>query len=109
MQAVSALRVTIPGATRLDHSCCASLCVGKHVQLRSCKARRHKGGGLDKSGKRKGGKGGKRTFAALGSNVAEGPSLLGRPHSLGGQQAVPPQLCFEPFRALRVGFGLHVA
>ena len=53
--------------------------------------------------------GGKRTFAALGSNVAEGPSLLGRPHSLGGQQAVPPQLCFEPFRALRVGFGLHVA
>ena len=46
------IRGTVTFATRLDHSCCASLRVGKHVQLRSCKARRQKGGWLDKSGKR---------------------------------------------------------
>ena len=39
------IRVTVTFAARLDHSCCASLRVGKHVQLRSCKARRHMAAG----------------------------------------------------------------
>ena len=59
------VRVTVTFASRLDHRCFACLRVGGRVRLRICKARRHKGGRLDKSGKRKGGKGGIRWFAAV--------------------------------------------
>ena len=45
------IRVTVTFAARLDHRCFAYLRVGGRVRLRICKARRHKGGRLDKSGR----------------------------------------------------------
>ena len=45
------IRVTVSFANRLDHRCFAYLRVGGRVRLRICKARRHKGGRLDKSGR----------------------------------------------------------